>query len=150
VGHFVLAQVAAGRGEWSEAEVQGRQAVELLAPMPFYQLPATVGLSTALLAQGRVAEARELAARGVAASERSGGSFVLNAVAVRLALVEACFAQGDGPAGEEALRQAVQALRARTEDIPEAAARQRFLEQVPENARVLALARERRLVEAEG
>ncbi|HYO59586.1 hypothetical protein [Archangium sp.] len=52
-------------------------------------------------------------------------------------------AEGDTPAGEAALRRALQCLRTRAEDIPDAAARERFLRQVPENARTLALARQR-------
>jgi hypothetical protein len=58
-------------------------------------------------------------------------------------LAEACLALGDEDAGEQALRQALRCLRLRAEDIPVAAARERFLHQVPENARALALARQR-------
>ena len=143
VAHYVLAQVALGRGELAEAEVHGRQAYAWLATVPTYQFLASVSLSTLLLGWGRVSEAREVAERSARELERPGNSFVLNTVAVRLALAEACFAQADAPAGEEALRRAVRDVRVRAEDIPDAAARQRFLEQVPENARVLALARQR-------
>jgi hypothetical protein len=44
---------------------------------------------------------------------------------------------------EAALRRALQCLRTRAGDIPDAAARERFLQQVPENARTLELARQR-------
>jgi tetratricopeptide (TPR) repeat protein len=150
VAHYVLAQVAAGRGELAEAETHGRRACELLVTMPGYQLLAVAALSSILLAQGRLPEAREVAEQGVRALERLGDAFILNAVAVRLALVEACLAQGDSAAGEEALRQAVREVRTRARDIQEDAARQCFLARVPENARVLALARERRLLKGEG
>jgi len=60
-----------------------------------------------------------------------------------LALAEACLAQGDRPAADEALRQAVRSLLLRAEDIPEAAAKERFLSQVPENARTRELAMQR-------
>jgi len=63
--------------------------------------------------------------------------------ATRLALAEACLAEGDTGAGEAALRRAVECVRARASDIPEAGARERFLRQVPENARTLELARQR-------
>jgi hypothetical protein len=58
-------------------------------------------------------------------------------------LAEACFAEGDVPAGEAALRRALQCVRERVYDIPDEAARQRFLRQVPENARTVELARQR-------
>jgi ATP/maltotriose-dependent transcriptional regulator MalT len=141
--HYVLARVAEGRGEWAEAEAHGRQAYALLASIPAYQLLASAALSAILLARGQVAEARQVAEHGVRELERPGDSFHLNPIAVRLALAEACLAQGDTAAGEEALRRAVQGVRARAEDIQDAAVRQRFLEQVPENGRVLALARQR-------
>jgi hypothetical protein len=64
------------------------------------------------------------------------------AVELRLALAEACLAQGDAQAGEAALREALRCLRARAADIPDTAARERFLRQVPENARTLELARQ--------
>jgi tetratricopeptide (TPR) repeat protein len=143
VAHYVLARVAEGRGELAEAEAHGRQACELLVSMPAYQLLASTTLSASLLALGRVSEAREVAGRAVQVLERPGDFFSMNGAAVRLALAEACFAQGDSPAGEEALRRAVQEVRAQAGDIPDAAARQRFLAQVPENARVLELARQR-------
>jgi len=63
--------------------------------------------------------------------------------ALRLALVEACLAQGDEAQGETALRQALECVRLRASDIPDTVARERFLSQVPENARVRVLARQR-------
>lgn len=58
-------------------------------------------------------------------------------------------AQDVREAGDEALRGALRCVRARASDIPEAEARERFLSQVPENARTLELARQR-WGEAEG
>ncbi|WP_233261863.1 hypothetical protein [Vitiosangium sp. GDMCC 1.1324] len=60
-----------------------------------------------------------------------------------LALVQACFAQGDASAGEAALRGALQCVRERASDIPDPVLRERFLRQVPENARTLELAHQR-------
>jgi hypothetical protein len=65
------------------------------------------------------------------------------AVGMYLALAEACIAQGDASAGEAALHKALRCVQARASDIPEAEARERFLSQVPENARTLELARQR-------
>ena len=42
-----------------------------------------------------------------------------------------------------ALRAALRCVRARSSDIPEPGARERFLRQLPENARTLELARQR-------
>jgi hypothetical protein len=99
-------------------------------------------LSTALLAQGCIAEARQVAMSGVQELEQMG-SLGLNAVAVYLALSESCFAEGDTNNGETALRKALQCVRARANDILDTALRERFLRQVPENARTLELARQR-------
>jgi hypothetical protein len=144
MGHLctVRARVAAARGELLEAERLARKACEELALLFFYQLNARVLRSQLLLAQGRTPEAREVAAESVREMEaRSGTS--LPAVRVYLALAEACLAAGDSQAGETALRKAVQCVRRRAHDIPDAAARQRLLRQVPENARTLELARQR-------
>jgi hypothetical protein len=140
--HVVKARVAARAGDLAAAETEARKACELLASLPFNLLQARTLLSQVLLAQGRTAEARQEAALGVQCLEECG-SEGLQAVSVRLALVEACLAEGETQAGEAALRRAVQCMRESAGDIPDAAARERFLRQVPENARTLELARQR-------
>ena len=65
------------------------------------------------------------------------------AIPTHLTLAEACFAQGASEAGERSLRRALQSLRARANDIPDPTTRERFLRQVPENARTLELAHQR-------
>jgi hypothetical protein len=136
------AKVALATGDLSEAEHHARKACERLATIFFYQLKPRVLLSQILLAQGRAAEAREVAAPGVQELEALGGTGLL-AVGVYLALAEACLADGDNEAGEAALRKALQSVLSRARDIPDDAARERFLSQVPENARTLELARQR-------
>jgi hypothetical protein len=98
-------------------------------------------LTRVLLVQGRSTEAREVAALGVQRLEQSGSEGA-EAVGLRLALTEACLAGGDTAVGKDVLRRALQCLRTRSEDIPDATARERFLHQVSENARALALARQ--------
>ncbi len=115
---------------------------QMLALFPPYLLFARKDFVTFLLAQGRAEEARQVAMLGVEELERMGGSGV-HAVPMYLALAEACFAEGDSTAGEAALREALQAVRTRADDIPEPEARERFLRQVPENARTLELAHQR-------
>jgi tetratricopeptide (TPR) repeat protein len=140
--YLVRAKVAAARGELSEAEHQASKACQKLATFFFYQLMAQVLLSQLLLAQGRAAEAREVAMRGVQKLEALGGTG-LPAVSVYLSLAEACLADGALQEGEAALRKALQSLRRRAQELPDVAARERFLLQVPENARTLELARQR-------
>jgi tetratricopeptide (TPR) repeat protein len=142
MAHAVLARMAAARGALREAESHARRACEVLAPFQVYVMFARTALSTSLLAQGRAAEAREVAELGVRELERMRSEGVY-AVAMYLALAEACFAQGDAGAGEAALSKALRCVRARASDFPEPAARERFLRQVSENARTLELARQR-------
>jgi len=140
--HNTLARVAANRGELAEAEAQARKSCEQLMPFPPYRLFPRITLVKVLHTQGRVAEAREVAALGVRELEAVGGAGAAS-VGLHLGLAEACFAEGDVPAGEAALRRALQCVRERVYDIPDEAARQRFLRQVPENARTVELARQR-------
>jgi eukaryotic-like serine/threonine-protein kinase len=140
--HAVLARETAAGGALREAELHARKACELLVPFLSGMVFARTVLSGILLAQGRVAEAREVAQLGVAELERMRNEGVF-AVGMYLALAQACFAQGETSAGDAALNKALRCVRARASDIPEPGARERFLRQVPENARTLELARER-------
>jgi hypothetical protein len=88
------------------------------------------------------AESRAEAEQGVRTLEQLGETGAMS-VATWLALAEACFAQEDMASGDSALREALRCVRLRASDIPEGAARERFLSQVPENARVQELARQR-------
>jgi eukaryotic-like serine/threonine-protein kinase len=142
LGNAILARVAMARGELREAEAHARSACEHLVLFMANQPLARSTLSNILRAQGRAAEAREIAELGARELEQMGNAG-LYAVPLRLALAEACFAEGDASAGEAALREALQCVRDRANDIPEPAVRERFLTHVPENARTLALARER-------
>jgi hypothetical protein len=142
VAQDVLARLAARQGAWTEAETHARQASEVLALSLHYRLLARQTLCAALMAQGRPAEAREVALSGLQELERMGGSGMAS-VGIHLALAEACLALGDSPAADAALRQALRCVRERASDIPEPAARERFLTQVPENATTLRLARQR-------
>jgi hypothetical protein len=140
--HALVARMTTERGALSEAEAHARKACEMLVPFQGYLVFARMVLSTVLKAQGRATEARQVAEQGVRELERMDSEGVF-AVAMHLALAEACFAEGDASAGEAALHKALRCVRARASDIPEAEARERFLRQVPENARTLELARQR-------
>jgi hypothetical protein len=125
-----------------EAETWAREACETLRMIPVPQIVARTCLSTALLAQGRVQESVAEAEQGVRVLEQIGGTGVTS-VGAWLALAEACQAQGGDAASERALRQALECLSRRSRDLPDTAALERFLRQVPENARLLQLARQR-------
>jgi len=140
--HVALARVAQFQRQLSEAEAHARKACEMLSMFVSYQPMARATLSSVLLAQRRVAEARAEAELGVQALEQLGEAGELS-VGMWLTLAEACFAQADTAEGERALQEAVRCLRQRAEDIPEEAARERFFSHVPENARTRELAQQR-------
>jgi hypothetical protein len=137
--HMALCRLTA---DPREAEEHGRKACEPMGLLLF-EYHASLALSSLLLAQGRATEARQVATRGAREWAKTEGAGVA-AVAVAVTLAEACFMEGDEEAGEAALSQAVRHLEARAEDIPDRAARERFLRQVPENARTLELAHQRK------
>ncbi|EPX58117.1 serine/threonine protein kinase [Cystobacter fuscus DSM 2262] len=141
VSHAVLAKTWSDPETLAEAEAHARKACGLLTPFQADVVFARSVLSGVLLARGNVAEAREMAVLGVHELERNRAQGVY-AVAMYLALAEACLREGDRARAESSLRQALECVRARAADIPEPAHRVRFLRQVPENARVVALARE--------
>jgi hypothetical protein len=140
--YMISAKVAVARGELREAENQARNACEKLGDLFFYQLRAQLLLSHALLSQGRAAEAREAVTPAMRKLEALGGTG-LPMVGVYLVLAEACLADSDLQEGEATLRRALHVVLQRAGNIPDAAARERFLRQVPENARTLELARQR-------
>ncbi len=139
-----LARVAMAQGSPDEAEALAREACALLKRLPLYQIFARTCLSAALRAQKRIQDSRVEAEEGVRMLELMGGAGEAS-VGVWLTLAEACEAQGDAAAAEAALRRALDCLRLRGADLPDGATRERFLSQVPENARVLDLARRRSL-----
>ncbi|WNG45153.1 protein kinase [Archangium minus] len=141
MGHAIVAKVMAAHGAPLKAEPHARKACELLATYQTEWLYAHTTLSAVLLAQGRHEEARQEAELGVQRLEQLGNAGV-HAVSTRLVLAEACFAQADTGAGEVALRKALECVQERASDIPDPALRERFLTQVPENARTLELARQ--------
>jgi tetratricopeptide (TPR) repeat protein len=144
IANTALARVALAQGSWLEAETWAREACGLLETLPFYEVFSRTCLSAALRCQGRMTEGRAEAEQSVRILERLGGEGAA-AVGVWRTLAEACAAQGDEAAADVALRKALECLRLRLEDLPDTAARERFLSQVPDNARVLHMARERSL-----
>jgi hypothetical protein len=140
--HLALAMTAASAGELAEAEGQVRKACDALAPFtPFVPLARWI-LGGVLLVRGQVAEARQVAELALQESAVLGEGGLTRTGLLQV-LADACFAQGDTAAGEQALRRALQCVRSRAEAIPDAAIRERFLRQVPENARTMERTRQR-------
>jgi hypothetical protein len=118
-----------------------RAAIEILAAVPPTRCYALAALAHVLLAAGRAGDALAASGEAFGLLEVLGGiddgeSFV------RLTHAEALAAAGDPGGGRRALADARARLQARAERLSDAASRQSFLEQVPENARTLALARD--------
>jgi hypothetical protein len=141
LAHMSLARVALAEGDPGAAEQHARKANELLVPFGPYRIFAFGDLSRALLARGRPEESRAVAVLGLEEIERLGGAGA-SAVPLRLALAEASYACG-GEGGDEALRACLEQIRIRAADVPEGPLRERYLQNVPENARAAALAAER-------
>jgi tetratricopeptide (TPR) repeat protein len=139
--YLSLAVVALLSGELPQAEARTRQARELLLPFSLF-LPQVRWLSgMVLLFQGRAAEARQEVELALREAEAVGGGGQAR-VGLLQVLAESCFTENDQDSGQEALRGALRCLRSRAQGIPDSALRERYLSQVPENARTLALARE--------
>jgi eukaryotic-like serine/threonine-protein kinase len=139
---LVLGWQAAFGGALAEAESLAHRACETLAPVTAFAPLARWLLGGVVLAQGRAAEARQIAEEALRELERAGGGGSAK-VGLLQVLADTCFILGDTSAGEETLRHAVRCVRSRAEAIPDPAIRDRFLSQVPENVRVLELARQR-------
>ncbi|WP_257448889.1 serine/threonine-protein kinase [Archangium lipolyticum] len=136
---WVLARVAMWKGAMDEAETRARETCEELEPFAPFIPRARWLLGALLLARGRPAGARQVTELALREADAVGGGGFAR-VGLLQVLAEACLAEGSTAAGEEALRRALHCVRTRANDIPDVTVRERFLRQVPENARVLELA----------
>jgi tetratricopeptide (TPR) repeat protein len=140
----LLSQVALRRDELAQAADSARKALEFLRIAPPLQPLAYTALINVLLKQGRNGEASQVAEEAAALidSIRGAGRQELGC---RLAIVEAKRAVTSA-AGLEVLKIALAELTRRADTIPDPGLRRRFLEQPAENARILSLAREYKLL----
>jgi len=139
-GRRVLADVLVRRGEFAAAEREARTALELLTFQPLDHMAATATLAAAYLAQGRAAEALAAAADAMQQYEALG-AFGFRGAYARLVHVEALEATGDHAGARRALSVACDRLGIQAAKIGDLTWRRRFLEDLPENVRTLALAR---------
>ncbi|MDC0749110.1 protein kinase domain-containing protein [Polyangium mundeleinium] len=145
--HICLASTALHEGDLASAEAEARMARDNLTTMPSYRLLASSYLVTALLRQGRAAEAREIAEQdlGLLAGRGSTG---IGESRFRLAVVEARWATGDTEAAREACIEARELLVTTAARIEDPKFRRSYSEDVPAHRRTLALAEELGLGEA--
>ena len=136
-----LASAALLEGDLACAEAEARLARDCLATMPTYRLLASSYLVTALLRQGRAAEAREMAEQDLGRLAGRGSTGVSES-RFRLAVVEARWATGDTEAAREACIEAREVLVETAARIGDPDYRRSFLEDVPAHRRTLALAEE--------
>jgi hypothetical protein len=139
-----------GRGRWALAEVLRRDGdlagadreleVALDIAVPLEQPGVRATLSAVRLAQGRAAEALAAAEDAMARIAAMGGCGLFRGAFVRLAHAEALHATGAHDAARDAIAHARAYLLEVAARIADPGYRASFLEQVPENARTLALA----------
>ncbi len=138
-GHWVLAEVLRRMGDVEGAEREAQTALGMVVPLEY---PGVLGTLSALrLSQGRAEEALAAAEDAVARCTAMGGCGMFRGAFVRLAHAEALHATGAHDAARAAIAEARARLFAIAGRIANPAYKQSFLEQVPENARTLALAR---------
>jgi hypothetical protein len=139
-GSFSLAEIRRRQGDLVDAEREARTACEAVRPFPgmaweFLALHARI-----LLEQGRTEQALAVAEVGVQELERLGLEG-RGEIDLRLSMAEALHAVGRTDAAHTALADIIPRLKKRLDDIPEWAARERYLANVPANARLVALAK---------
>jgi hypothetical protein len=138
-GRWVLAEVLRRDGDLGGAEREIGVALAMMVPLDRPGALAT--LSALRLGQGRADEALTVAEDAMSRSAAMGGCGMFRGAFVRLVHVEALDATGAHDAARRAIADARARLLAIAAKIPDPAYQVSFLEQVPENARTLTLAR---------
>ncbi|HEX7836159.1 MAG TPA: hypothetical protein VF469_01785, partial [Kofleriaceae bacterium] len=137
-GRWVLAEVLRRMGDLEGADREVQVALAMVTPLESPGVLAT--LSAIRLAQGRGGDALAAAEDAMARCTAMGGCGMFRGALVRLAHAEALHATGAHDAARNAIAQARAHLLAIADKIADPSYRASFLEQVPENARTLALA----------
>ncbi|WP_437989516.1 protein kinase domain-containing protein [Sorangium sp. So ce145] len=136
-----LAKIASAMGDFEAAEREARASVALSQHAPTLAVQAFSILARALLGLGRIDEAMQAAAE---ANSRlvEFGTVEEGESLVRLTYAEALAASGRHAEATAAIASARTALLARAEKLSDPTWRERFLHDVPDNARTLELARQ--------
>ena len=144
-GRWVLGEVLRRMGELDAAERELEAAERELEPAPGMVVPLEhpgflATRSLLRLAQGRPEQALKDAGGAVAQTAGMGGCGFFRAAFVRLAHAEVLHATGAHHEARQAIADARTRLQTIAERIPDPDYRRSFLQEVPENARTLALA----------
>ncbi|MFT3768944.1 MAG: protein kinase [Minicystis sp.] len=138
VTRLYLAEALQRAGDLTTAEAEVRAALRVLGAFRSFQCLATAQLADVLLARGRAGEA--LARARVALTQlQSLGTIDEGEALVRVVHVEALVANGHEDAATAALAAARARLLASAARFTDEDQRRRFLHDIPENARTLAL-----------
>jgi tetratricopeptide (TPR) repeat protein len=137
-GHWALAEVLRRDGDLEGADRELEVALRLAVPVEQPGVRAT--LSAVRLAQGRAGDALAAAEDAMARVAAMGGCGLFRGAFVRLAHAEALHATGAHDAARDAIGRARAYLLEVAARVGDPSYRASFLEQVPENARTLALA----------
>jgi tetratricopeptide (TPR) repeat protein len=141
-GRWVLAEVLRRMRDLEGAEREIKTGLGILrTTMPLEQPGALGTLSALRLAQGRAEEALAAAEQAISRSTTMGGCGMFRGAFIRLAHAEALHATGAHDAARHAITEARARLFAIADRIPDPDYKKSFLENVPENARTLMLAR---------
>jgi tetratricopeptide (TPR) repeat protein len=142
-GHWVLAEALRREGAFEGAETALASALAMLGASSPLDHPGVLATRAALLfGQGRVDEALGAAEEGRKRSDAQGGCGYFRAAFLRLVHAECLHAAGQIEAAREAIGLARERLLRSAAKIGDPAYAQSFVEDVPENARIFALARE--------
>jgi tetratricopeptide (TPR) repeat protein len=139
VSRVYLAEIFVAAGDFASADREASAAVDMLTVAPALRVVAQAIRARALLGQGQTEAAFALSTEAIAALEALG-DVEEGESSVRLIHAECLAARGAQAAAISAIIAARTRLLARAARIGEAAWRQRFLADVPSNARVLSLA----------
>jgi hypothetical protein len=146
-GHLGWAWLIIGRVQLQEdefmlAEASARSALENLRVAPYRRVLALALLIESQVGQGKLLEANEAAAEGQALIARLGGTAGYAALPFGLALAVLKRRSGDIAASAEILTEALRELFRRASRSPDDEAHERFLTQIREHNRLVALCRE--------
>ncbi|WP_437806873.1 protein kinase domain-containing protein [Sorangium sp. So ce1078] len=141
IARCYLAKIALAGGDLDVAEREARAAVALAPSAPTIAVQASAVLARALLGLGRTDEAMRAAAEASAQLAKFG-TLEEGESLVRLTYAEALAASGRHAEATAAIASARAALLARAEKLSDPTWRERFLRDVPDNARTLELARQ--------
>jgi serine/threonine protein kinase/tetratricopeptide (TPR) repeat protein len=141
-GRWALANVLLRRGELEAAEQAARAALDLLTIAPADHVAVTAVLAAIALAAGRPGEALIAAEDAMNRYQTMHACGMFRGAFVRLVHAEALYATGDRERAHAAISTARERLLTIAEKIADPVYRQTFLENAPENARTLELAKE--------